>query len=34
MLHQALSGSAGHFVVRRLRVSSGENMLLQTTAAQ
>jgi hypothetical protein len=29
MLHQAWSNSAGHFVVQRLRVSSGENMLLQ-----
>ena len=28
-LHQAWSNSAGHFVVQRLRVSSGENMLLQ-----
>jgi hypothetical protein len=34
MPHQALSGRAEHFVVERLRVSSGENMLLQTPAAQ
>jgi hypothetical protein len=29
MLHQAFSNSAGIFVVQRLSVSSGENMLLQ-----
>ena len=34
MLYQAWSNSAGHFVVQRLRVSSGENMLLQPLAGQ
>jgi hypothetical protein len=33
MLHQALSSPAGHFVAQCLRVSSRNNVLLQTGGA-